>query len=115
MFPFTPEILKYIKEGEWILLGVILLLIIVFFKWIMPKIQHKINGKVTKTECELNRNGCNQVLAAKLDLLRDHFNMEILMINGKIDTVILNQKEAREKLDKLFESKWRNPSPDGLK
>lgn len=78
MHIFTLENLAYILPGDWIVLTVIVVLIVLFFKYRVPAVNTKICKKRDTDDCNVFRLSCQTLLITKLD------NLNTLMIS-KID------------------------------
>jgi len=92
---FDPKNYHYILTGDWIVLGVIVTLVILFFRYRIPQVERQLNKKLNVTDFEKERNSCQRLLCTKLEALDEKI--------GILSDVIKDRNDRMEKrMDHYF-------------
>lgn len=94
----NPEWLKYIKEGDVVVLGVILSLVIIFYRYRIPSVAKRLEVKVGKDDCEKLRGTCSPLLLQRISSLENAFEKTTDQLNKRLDDIRHEIKENREVL-----------------
>lgn len=98
----NPDWLKWIKEGEYIVLAAIGVILFWVYRFPYKNMNIKIDGKIGEIECEKKRGNCNVLLVTKLDAIATNFSLKIENVVEKLDDITERQKEAADRLDKFL-------------
>lgn len=97
-------VIKYLLPGDYVVLGVFVVVQWFLYKQFGRKILKNIEEKMSKTDCISLRVSCQDMLREKREHLADNMKGEIEQVTEKLDLILKNQKENLERLEDRLDS-----------
>jgi hypothetical protein len=93
-----PQNLKYILPGDVLVLGIIVVMIIMFFKYRVPSVQKRIDLKVDLVDCVTKQHLCNELVMSKLNAMHEKQEERY---NVTTAAIMENRKMVMDKFDEV--------------